>query len=134
MRHLIISALTLCFAASTGSAAPNLGDKPGKWEYAELKMSRSLAGPAARANAAVRPAAPATTVAWATLDGETEAETWEELASKLKAPPLKKDGTPTMQKLRVLNYLGTEGWEIVDHVGGDGVTGAASWTLKRRVP
>lgn len=146
MRTHLIAGVTACLLASISAAAPNLGDKLPKWEYAELKLMRSFAGGVAiapiapgGAGAVLPPAAnraqPKTAVTWATLDGETEAETWEELANKIKAPSLTKEGgSATMQKLRVLNFLGAEGWEIVDHSGGDGVTTNGSWTLKRRVP
>jgi hypothetical protein len=74
------------------------------------------------------------TVRWATGDEEVQAETWEQLAEKLKAPAAKKEGTATVHKLRVFNRLGADGWEVVEHTGTDGTVGTATWLLKRRVP
>ena len=67
---------------------------------------------------------------------EIEGKDWSELADKLKAPALKKEGSDMLHKLRVFNQLGLEGWEVVSHAGADGIgtSGTGSWMLKRRVP
>ena len=108
-------ALAVGLVASQGLAAPALGDKPVKWEYAELNIQRGLQR-------------------FVTGDEEINARSWEELADKLKAPTPKKEGTPSVHKLRVLNRLGADGWELAEHLGTDGTTGMATWTFKRRVP
>ena len=74
------------------------------------------------------------TIRFVTGDEEINAKSWEELADKLKAPTPKKEGTPSVHKLRVLNRLGADGWELAEHLGTDGTTGMATWTFKRRVP
>ena len=124
---------------SSGSAAPALGDKAPRWEYAELHVQRTLAVrpllPGAVAPAPVAPAAAATlAIRWSTLDEEITAESWEQLAEKLKAPASKKEGTPNVHKLRVLNRLGADGWEMAEHTGTDGTAGTANWVFKRRLP
>jgi hypothetical protein len=43
-------------------------------------------------------------------DAETEAKGWGELAETLKAPGKKEASN---QRLRVLNALGADGWELV---------------------
>src|SRR5947209_1482511 len=102
-------------SGSPGAAAPALGDKASRWEYAELHVQRAVAAirivpPGGAAPAPVpAPAAPATTVRWATADEEVQADGWEQLAEKLKAPAPKKEGTPTVHKLRVFNRLGADG-------------------------
>ena len=122
------------------TAAPALGDKPGRWEYAELHVQRTVAAlriplaPAGGANPAPAPAVPATTVRWATADEEVQADGWEQLAEKLKAPAPKKEGTPTVHKLRVFNRLGADEWELAEHTGTDGTTGTATWVFRRRLP
>ena len=83
---------------------------------------------------AAAPAVATVTVRWATAEEEVQAESWEQLAEKLKAPAPKKEPTPTVHKLRVLNRLGADGWEIAEHTGTDGTTGTATWVFKRRVP
>jgi hypothetical protein len=125
-------------AAGPATGAPALGDKPPRWEYAELHVQRSAVIrplPIAPGGAAANPLpAPTVTVRWATAEEEVQAESWEQLAEKLKAPAPKKEGTPTVHKLRVLNRLGADGWEVVEHTGTDGTVGTATWLLKRRLP
>jgi hypothetical protein len=133
----LFAAVALIGGSSRG--APALGDKPPRWEYAELHVQRSIVmRPAVPAlpgagGAAANPAPPPTvTVRWATGDEEVQAESWEQLAEKFKAPAAKKDGTPTVHKLRVFNRLGADGWEVVEHTGTDGTVGTATWLFKRR--
>ena len=81
--------------------------------------------------AVVRPAQ--TTVTWITSDGEVEATGWEELGKKLKAPAARKGATDTTRKLRVLNRLGADGWEMVAHRPSESRSGDEVWLFKRRV-
>jgi hypothetical protein len=141
MRKLaILSALVVAVAlglfAPRGPAAPALSDKPAKWEYAELKATRVMvAAPGApQQPGGGVPAIPQVTVRWTTAEEELEEKGWDELANKLKAPAPKKDGSVTLHKLRVLNRLGADGWEIYEHTGTDGTTGTAAWTFRRRAP
>jgi hypothetical protein len=140
MKKSFALALFVAVAVVWGSSdgAPALGDKPLRWEYAELHVQRSVAVrplPIAPGGAAANPLpAPTVTVRWATGEEEVQAENWEQLADKLKAPAAKKEGTATVHKLRVFNRLGADGWEVVEHTGTDGTVGTATWLLKRRVP
>jgi hypothetical protein len=137
-----VAVLAIALAPASAPAAPALGDKPVKFEYAELQFRMTVVARAAilPAPGAVPPAgvagaaAAGPTVRWTTGDDEVIVKSWEELAEKLKVAASKKDGTVTMQKLRVLNHLGAEGWEMVEHTGTDGTSGLATWTFKRRVP
>ena len=134
---LLFAVLAALVGGSSASAAPALGDKPAKWEYAELHVQRSLNAVRILPAPGVAPAAPAPvnlTIRWATLDEEVTAESWEQLADKLKAPAPKKEATPNAHKLRVLNRLGADGWEMAEHTGTDGLTGTANWVFKRRLP
>jgi len=129
---------TVAAVEGSSSGAPALGDKPPRWEYAELHVQRSavvrpLPLPAGGAAANPLPA-PTVTVRWATGEEEVQAESWEQLAEKLKAPAAKKEGTATVHKLRVFNRLGADGWEVAEHTGTDGTVGTATWLLKRRLP
>jgi hypothetical protein len=65
-------------------------------------------------------------------DDEVEASGWEDLATKIKAPAAKKGATPDAHRMKVLNHLGRQGWELVSHHKLDG-NGTAVWTFKRRV-
>ena len=96
-------------------------------------------------------------IRWITGAGEVDVKGWGELAEKLKAPGLKK-GSAAYLKIQILNYLGGEGWELMEQTGGSsagfvsgpggrargaigergpgfGFSSASStWLLKRRVP
>jgi hypothetical protein len=135
---ILAAVVALGVLVSRGPAAPALADKPVKWEYAELLYSRGapamnpgmaaqrLVGPGGVAPVAPPAAAP-TTVWWFTADEEIEATDWKALADKLRAPAAKNDGSQTMHRLRVLNRLSADGWEIYEH------TGTTNWTFRRRV-
>ena len=137
-QSLLLSAVVLALVGgSSGKAAPALGEKAALWEYAELHVQRSLNAVRILPAPGAAPAAPAQanlTIRWSTLDEEVTAESWEQLAEKLKAPASKKEGTPNVHKLRVLNRLGADGWEMAEHTGTDGTTGTANWVFKRRLP
>jgi hypothetical protein len=147
--------------ASMASAAPALGDKPPRWEYAEL-IFRGIPGRPAGIDADGKEVAavPASmSIRWMTKAGEVEVKSWAELADKLKTT-LKKDSTVVYQKLQILNALGDDGWELMEQqttttvtpvfdnqLGGRGPGGRAggtsvssmssnsssTWLLKRRV-
>jgi hypothetical protein len=111
-----------------------------RWEYGELTLGRKIIKQGEEA--IVR-----TVVLWITSEQELEADDWAKLAGKLSAPAPKKGDTTTkaMHKLRVLNQLGSEGWELVSyhpprHIalqggggGGGGTTTLPTWLFKRRV-
>ena len=142
----------LALAAIT-QAAPNLNEKPPKWEYAELSYRTSPGRPGGvDANGNEIPATPATvTIKLISGTSEVDAKSWAELAEKLKAPSFKKDGSAAFLKIQFLNFLGSEGWELMEQTGstsstvagfarepgGRGVSSISSnstWLLKRRVP
>ncbi len=73
-----------------------------------------------------------TTIQWSTGDEEVDATSWDDLATKLKILPAKKDAKTPVSKMKVLNYLGSQGWEMVSH--HEPITsGATVWTFKRKV-
>jgi hypothetical protein len=113
MRQMTLSSLVLLLAAGL---APGQ-DRPARWEYAELTARTTPARPGgtARDGAEVPILPAATTVRWTTGDAEVKAQGWDELAAKLNAPG-KKD--VTSHRLRVLNALGAEGWELVSQQAG----------------
>lgn len=159
MRPSVLSAALLLIPVTALPAAPALGDKPPKWEYAELTFRNLPARPGGvDADGKEVPATPASvSIRWISPAGEVEAKGWDELAEKLKAPSLKK-GTVAYQKIQILNHLGGEGWELMeqqtsgasallDGPGGRRGPGAAdtgpgfraasatgTWLFKRRVP
>jgi hypothetical protein len=137
----------LFLGALAVGADDNKTDKPeparkgDRWEYAELHYSpaRAMKGGGGRGgpgggggfggggNAQPAPAAVLTkaTVRWITADGETEGEGWDGLAAKLKAPAAGKDAKPAAHKVKLLNHLGRDGWELVSSDG-------SVWTFKRK--
>jgi hypothetical protein len=134
----------LAAAAQKAGAAPAPVLKSTEaWEYAEMYPSilsgrrggggfgnGGNAGPGG-GPAPFQPAqAPVarTVVRWVTADGEIDAASWEDLAGKLKAPAAKPGATPLAHKLRVLNHLGSQGWELVS----TGTSTTSGWIFKRR--
>jgi hypothetical protein len=119
-------------------AAPAPQPRPvDKWEYAELQNSFRT-GVAAKtkggaAGGAARP--PQAAVHWVTADEDIEAASWEDMATKLKAPAARKNASESSVKLRVFNRLGEDGWELAWHEGRESRSGAGAdvWTFKRRV-
>jgi hypothetical protein len=107
----------LCFAlaltALPAFAAPAQSDKP-KWEYAELQI-RTTRTPPAEGEEGPRTT---TTIHWSTGSEEVEVKTLPELAEKLKGPAIKKDASATLQRLQLMNHLGSEGWELMSQTGG----------------
>ena len=133
---LVAGALALGLLVPRGTAAPNLTDKPGRFEYAVLKFTRSAAPAAGQPGGVPAPTIWTAKVVWATADEEVEADGWADLATKLKAPAAKKEGSDLLHQLRAFNRLGADGWEVYEHerpAGGFGST-TESWLLKRRLP
>jgi hypothetical protein len=114
MRTLLLTPVLLLVPETAATAAPALSDKP-KWEYAELTF-RNVPGRPGGVDADGKevPATPASvSIRWITGAGEVDVKGWDELADKLKAPALKK-GSAAFSKIQVLNYLGSEGWELME--------------------
>ena len=110
MRTLLLCSALLLGLASAVTAAPALGDKPPKWEYAELTY-RTIPGRPGGVDAdgkevAATPAS--VSVRWISGAGEVDVKGWDELADKLKAPSMKK-GSAAYLKIQILNYLGSGG-------------------------
>lgn len=147
MRNFTMFALLLL--AVSANAAPGLSDKIPKWQYAELSIRSFPARPAGVTEDGTEvPGTPAgMMIKWITAAGETDVKSWAELADALKASGLKKDGSPTLQKIQVLNFIGAEGWELVElqaaspgisgtarGPAGFGLSGSSTWLFKRRLP
>jgi hypothetical protein len=97
-----LSALVLlCIGVVGWAAAPVPLPAPEglpKWEYCEVQQhsnGRQIV------------------IRWVVGEEETEGANWQELAEKLKVPAAKKDATEATQRVRVLNRLGGDGWELV---------------------
>ena len=156
MRTLLLPPTLLVILAAVATAAPALGDKPPKWEYAELAYRTLPARPGGvDADGKEVPATPSSvSIRWISGAGEVEVKGWDELADKLKAPAPKK-GSAAYLKIQVLNYLGAEGWELMEQQTpsparaladgfergpgtgrGPGFSSSApsTWLMKRRVP
>lgn len=148
-----LSLAVVCWSALAVTAAPGLSEKIPKWQYAELNFRTVPGRPAgATEDGAEIPAVPASMlIRWLTATGETEVKSWADLAESLKATGLKRDGSPALQKIQMLNFLGAEGWELIEQQGAGTVpvTGAAGrggpgmsigsslttvWLFKRRLP
>jgi hypothetical protein len=130
---VVFLAAVLSFAVANPMGAapvPITAPATDKWEYGEVVFGRNPA----RGVAAGQPAPPAqTAIRWVTSDDEVEAQSWEEMATKLKAPAAKMNLSPNTHKLRAFNQLGAEGWELVGHQKADTPRGTEVWTFKRKV-
>jgi hypothetical protein len=150
-------ATLLVVFAGRAATAPAPAKPADKWEYAEIHYSSARnfrggadelprrggrgdfrGGGAPGGGAASAQPAPAAQPAlrrledirWISGDGEIVASSWEELASKLKASAAKPGAaTPVVHKLRVLNHLGSQGWEMVSA----GTSNTSPWVFKRKV-
>jgi hypothetical protein len=116
-----------------------------RWQYAELQQRQSGAVAAAADDGTRTPGK--LVISWNTSSGKASADGWEEMAKKLKAPTPGKDAEPN-HRLRVLDRLGAEGWELVGTetattpvraAGGPGggrgtvANRGTTWLFKRRL-
>jgi hypothetical protein len=130
----LVGVLFLLIFASHARTAPALGDKPVKYEYAELTFARAPSLPA-RGKGGLGGGPVAVPVRWTTGDEEIEVEEWSELADKLKAPTPKKESPQGVHKIRVLNTLSADGWEMMDQPLTDTrLAGVMGWSFRRRLP
>jgi hypothetical protein len=131
---LLAGALALAAFVPRGTAAPD--DKPVKYEYAELTYGRVLdrpqvgpGGPGGPPGGGPAPGLPPggpglganlrTAIKWTTGEEEVEFPDWSEFGDKLKAPAPKKDSPQSVHRLRVLNKLSADGWEMLDKPLGE---------------
>ena len=135
MSRLVVVAwglLTLVMVSSPASGQDNPPQV--QWEYAELYHHARIGGETGP-NTVFMPA-----VDWISGDGFVRILGWEGMAEKLKAPALKPDAVAgankvadgAVQRLRVLNHLGRQGWEMISHDQNEG-NGNSRWIFKRRV-
>lgn len=114
---LVAVVLTLGLLVPRGTTAPNLSDKPVRYEFAELRYYQRAV-----------PGGPNVVMyRWCTADEEVEAQGWEGMAAALKAPESKKGGLHT-DRLRVFNAISRDGWEDVPHRNEGNV-----WAFRRQV-
>jgi hypothetical protein len=130
----LTAAVALGSVASRVPAAPALGDKPVRYEFAELSYSQGNRGNPAfvPGQPGIPQVIPFIIARFSTSDEELEGTSWEDLANKLKAPAPKKESLATVHKLRVLNKLNADGWEVIEHTAL-AVT-PMIWSLRRKVP
>jgi hypothetical protein len=72
-------------------------------------------------------------IRWVTGDDEIEATSWEDLGAKIKAQPAKKGASPEAHKMKVLNFLGSQGWEMVSNQQEILSSAGSTLTFKRKV-
>jgi hypothetical protein len=70
------------------------------------------------------------TVSWITGNDEVEATSWNDLAAKMKAPQAKKGASAAAQNMKVMNHLGSQGWELVSPQ--QETVRSTIWTFKRK--
>ncbi len=115
---LVAGALGLGFVVPRGTSAPP-AEQAVRWEHAEL--TETVNGRAT----------------WVTAKDEIEAEHMKELADRLNASPGKDDGSSTHHRMRVMDKLSADGWEVVEYPTlnrKDPVGGCYIWSFRRRQP
>ncbi|MFO0964927.1 MAG: hypothetical protein U0793_04960 [Gemmataceae bacterium] len=104
-----------------------------QWEYCEIVEKRTTVRevpPAGKAGAIMTKSV--SSLRWVTAETEIEAPSWADLGAKMKIPA-KADASPEMQRLRVLNRMGMEGWELISHSKtGSTITGPENWLFRRK--
>jgi hypothetical protein len=126
-------AYVLLLIALPCSAFAQEGKPAEKWEYGELRHYER-AGTSANLDNVFRSA-----IDWISAEGFVRSYGWPAMADKLKAPELKrdlvknaeKDELEAIHRLRFLNHLGDQGWELVAHQRNE--RGESLWIFKRRV-
>jgi hypothetical protein len=129
--RLVVAVIAVVLFASRSSSA----DAVPRFEYAELKLTRTFVGAVGQPAAA--PAAKSWTVklVWSTADEVVEADEWNDLATRLKAPAAKKESTETQHQLRAFNRLGADGWEVYQEATTTAFSPrTTTWSFKRRLP
>lgn len=135
---VVVAVLVVTAAVAWTAPVPAPAQRGDKWEYCEIqqnlraaRMSKTRGAPGG--NAAPAPAARPVAVRWVTAEEEVEAAGWEDLGTKMKAPPAKKDTTESAHRVRVLSYMGSQGWELVAiSRTGTSVSSPETWTFKRK--
>jgi len=136
MRNLLTLGVfaAVMLGSQAAFAAPAPGDKPVRYDHAELRWTRYyIPAPAAPGQKAPLAPNPIISVRWTTAAEEVDTKGWEELANQLKAPAPKKESPATVHKLRVMNALSADGWELLDRPGPE-PRDEYVWTFRRRVP
>jgi hypothetical protein len=130
--------VSVCAGKAEAAPAPAPAEQ---WEYAEISTT-STRMPARFGDGPALPGQPdrpprgtrQTVVRFATAAGEVEAPSWGELAAKLKAPEARSGAASvSAQRLRVLNHLGSQGWELVSGGGGAWSPSTGTMLFKRKV-
>src|SRR5262245_55677254 len=111
-------------AALMAAPAPPPAGKAEKWEYAEVQHHgiRIEAGRRARKD----------TPHWVTAEEDIEADSWADLAAKLKAPVAKKAATGESYRFFVFNHLAAEGWEFAGYRPKKGEFEIEAWLFRRK--
>jgi hypothetical protein len=116
---LIAGAVALGLVGSRGTSAPPPAETAIRWEHAEL--IESVYGHAT----------------WATARDEIAVDSMKALADRLKAAPGKEDGSSTHHRMRVMDKLSADGWEVVECPTlnrKDPMGGVYIWSFRRRLP
>jgi hypothetical protein len=115
---VVVAAVALGLFLPRGTSAPQVPDKAVRWEHAELSEGR---------NAGAR---------WATAKEDIAVDTMKDLADRLKAPAGIEEGSSIHHRMRVLDRLSADGWEVVESptLNLEPATGRYVWTFRRRLP
>jgi len=138
-RWAVMAALISATLVAAADPEPEPGVRPeGRWQYAELHQRETPAR--MMDDGSVIEGKVITT--WSTSAAKVSGDGWEDMAKKLKAPAPAK-AAEVNHKLRVMDQLGAQGWELVSvelpAPRTAAVRGAASarpsttWLFKRKL-
>ena len=98
-----------------------------EWQYAEIEFTRGTSPwfPSGASGTG------GDHLQWSTAGASADGRSWRDLASKMKIPVPDKAASA---KLVVMDFLGSQGWELVDATVPTGQAAPSwTWTFKRRV-
>jgi hypothetical protein len=132
---LVAGALALGLFVPRGSSAPASAGRA-TVEYGELRYTANLLVREGQPGQPKPQPVRQVTANWYTAAGAVEAKEWKDLGDKLRAPGAKDDASPLALRLRVLDRLGADGWEVYEHERpANGFGGSTeTWMLRRRLP
>lgn len=105
-----------------------------RWEYGELRHHE-------RSGTVVEPEKKfMSSIEWTSAEGFVRGYGWERMGDVLKSPVVnadeprveKKDVSESLHRIRVLNHLGRQGWEMISTSTSD-ERGSSIWTFKRLI-
>ncbi len=126
----------LCLAVVLPTVSSFAAEPVEKWEYAELRDGRIPPG-----KGQVQGQDRMRRISWITGDEVVIGDDWDTIAEKLKAQSIDQKllndenlvENSVLKRIRVLNHLGKQGWELSPSESTTNSVTVRTWTFKRRL-